>query len=120
MDHAKIHGDLVARYGQPVAIDAAGLLRAMGLRTEIHPRDACAIRYATLEAATAFATANRECYGHTVHGPIETEVGSVAVIDFRHAILNHGREPTDPALPDKIPQRVTDVTEDPRNSRELS
>lgn len=101
MEHAKIHRQLVARYGRPVAIDTAGTLRAMGLRGKLHPKDAVACRYASLAAATAFAEADREHYGHEVIGPVETEIGPIAVVDLRSVILRLDGEPTDPGVPDE-------------------
>lgn len=95
-------GQLIKRYGQPVRLDTAGVLRAMGLRRELHPRDAFACRYGSMEAARAFAAVNRERNGLTVHGPILTEVGPISVVDFRAALERSGSKPTDPALPDDV------------------
>lgn len=92
------------RYGAPVRVDTAGVLRAAhGLRRSIHPRDAAAFRYPSPAAAEAYSEANREFWGHTVLGPYETEVGPVVVVDLRPALVRAGAKATDPALPDQLP-----------------
>jgi hypothetical protein len=96
--------ELIDRYGYPDRINTAGMLRVLGLRGEIHPRDAFACRYPSMEAASAFARSNRERNGLAVHGPFETEVGPIALVDLRPALLRIGGKLTDPALPDELPK----------------
>lgn len=85
--------------------DTAAALRAAGLRDTLHPNDAVAYLYAAADRETLeqSAEANREKYGHTVHGPYETPDGLVSVVDFRAQIEASGLVATDPADPDDTP-----------------
>jgi hypothetical protein len=92
---------LWARYGQPESVDTAAALRLIGKREEVHPRDAHAFRYQSVEAAEAYASANLEHWGHPTLGAHVGEDGSVVgVLDFRPQLASLDREPTDPSLPD--------------------
>jgi len=91
---------LYERYGCATQIDAAGMLRALGLRRTVHPRDVLAFRHDSAEAAQAYAAANIVVYDHTVFGPYVTEVGSVWVLDLRPAMFRLDVPWTDPTLPD--------------------
>ena len=101
MDDQDRKDAMFERYGRPVKIDAGLALRVAGLRSKIHPRDAFACRYSSVEAAHAFADANRRYHGHEVFGPFETEVGPVNVVDLRRSLAGAGFAPCDPALPDR-------------------
>ena len=92
---------LYERYGMPVRLSAAGtVLRLMGRRDDIHPRDVVASLYPSVEAAEAFAALNREHFGHDVIGPVAVPAGAVAVVDMRRTLAALQKQPTDPALPD--------------------
>lgn len=110
-DDRRMRGEtLRARYGQPTAVPSkkvGGLLRALGVRDQLHPRDCWACSYPSWEAAEAFAAANREHYGHDVIGPAVVGEDVVCVIDLRKSIRELAKDttpdwqPTDPALPDE-------------------
>lgn len=91
---------LIRRYGQPEKLNTASTLRSLGLREKFHPRDVVAVRYVSVEAANAFAKANRERHNLDVIGPFETPAGPVNLIDFRRTFTATGFPVTDPSLPD--------------------
>lgn len=91
---------LYRRYGRPERYSTALALRLFGLRGQIHPLDAYAWRYASVEAAEVFAARSRRYLIHTVHGPLITEVGPINLLDLRPWLIQHGAEPRDPVLPD--------------------
>lgn len=81
-------------------LDTARVLRWLGLRGELHPRDAVAFSYPDREVFEASAQRDREVHGNDVHGPYETETGPVAVVDLRPQLRTRGVPPTPPSLPD--------------------
>jgi hypothetical protein len=98
---------LIRRYGQPEMLNTAATLRALGLRDKFHPRDVAAIRYTSVEAANAFAKANREAHDLDVLGPFETPAGPVNILDFRRNYTAGGKPVTDPLLPDDWTPRTS-------------
>jgi hypothetical protein len=95
---------LIEQYGEPETVDRAETIHLFGLREVIHPRDTAAFRYATMEAARAYAQVNRLHHGHKVHGPIMTDNGPVALLDLRESIRSMGGSSTDPTFPDDPPK----------------
>lgn len=101
VDRDRLRGDLYQRYGRPMPLSRCGTaLRIMNRRDDIHPRDAIAVLYPSMDAAEAFAALNRDHFGHDVIGPLPVPAGALAVVDLRQQLTDLGGEPTDPALPD--------------------
>ena len=78
------------------------MLRAVGLRGEIHPHDAFAFAFPDRESCLASAQRDRDNHGNDVHGPWETEAGFVSVVDIRPQLAAMGGKPTDPSRPDDL------------------
>jgi hypothetical protein len=81
-------------------LDSARVLRALGLRDQIHPRDAACFAYPSAQVFEESAKRDREIHGNDVLGPFETEGGLVGVVDIRPQLRSHGVPVTDPAGPD--------------------
>lgn len=94
-----------AFYSWEYQLDTARVLRYTGLRDQIHPLDAVACTYDGRAHFDESSRRDREIHENAVHGPWVTEAGLVAIIDLRPQLERMGCAPTDPALPDDIPQR---------------
>jgi hypothetical protein len=110
-DHAARRAALTAAHGQPVPLPgqaaAAAVLRALGLRDRIHPRDAYAFTYRDQAAAGAWQHATWTRHATPALGTCVTEGGGViGVYDLRGPQAAAARDAggswqfTDPALPD--------------------
>ena len=99
-DNVAYQHALWEQHGKPRSLNAAGVLRAAGMRNELHPHDCVVYAYPTKEAFGDFAEANRFYHGNTTYGPYETEVGWVGIVDFRRQLAATSHGVTDPLLPD--------------------
>ena len=97
----------IDRYGRPTQLDTATVLRALGLRSEIHPQDARACGYPSMEAARAFARVNVEQNDTPVFGPFDTADGPVMVLDLRRQLRARGNVIMDPLWADDRPRPET-------------
>lgn len=90
-------------------LDSARVLRAVGLRDQIHPQDAVCFTFPDRATFEASAKRDREIHGNDVHGPYETEGGVIGVVDMRPQLRRIGGLPADPAEPDDAvhPRPVT-------------
>ncbi len=106
-----IREELWAKYGRPAVrrgSQAGDVLRALRLRDSLHPRDCVVGVYPSMEAAEAFAAANREHWGHEVIGPAVANGDVVDVVDLRPSMAKlSGWAQIDPALPDEESQEVS-------------
>jgi hypothetical protein len=78
--HLERHAALCARWGRPEAVDRAEALRLLGIPwTGAVPDDVIAFRYASAEAAKAFAASNLEHNGYRSLGIKVTDDGVIGV-----------------------------------------
>lgn len=78
--HLERHAALCARWGKPQMMNAAAALSLMGLAPDgATPDDVVAFRYASVEAAEAFAASNLENYGYRSLGIKVTDAGVIGV-----------------------------------------
>ena len=68
---------LWAQWGKPESVDATHAAELLGLPYQI---DMLAFRYASLEAARAYAASNLEHHGHLSLGIAETPEGVIGII----------------------------------------
>jgi hypothetical protein len=71
--------ELFEKYGRPERVDALWVLAALN-RPDLDPAGVTAWRYPTVEAANAFAAANRRHHGLTSIGPAVTNGGIVGAV----------------------------------------
>jgi hypothetical protein len=101
LDHGQRRADLTARHGPASPVPAAAALRLLGVRAQVHPRDAKAFAYRDRAAAEAWAASTAAHCGVTSLGLVPAEgLGWVGAYDLRPALLAHWTAATDPQLPD--------------------
>jgi sarcosine oxidase delta subunit len=76
--HQLRHAALCARWGRPQRADAAEALRLLGV-SDVSPDDVTAFRYASADAAEAFAASNLENYGYRSLGIKVADDGVIGV-----------------------------------------
>lgn len=101
LTHEERKAKAEAEYG-PVRILAGtgAILRLIGKRDEVHPRDALAIAYRDRAAAVASAAGNLKHHGHPSLGIAEYGGEAVGVLDLRPSYATDGIAALDPSLPD--------------------
>jgi hypothetical protein len=80
------------------------VLRAAGIRSEIHPNDVVGFIYKSRAEARDWAMNNRKYHNSDSYGPYTLEgFGCVGIIDLRNQLVEAGGSATDPKLPDNVP-----------------
>lgn len=77
--HLERHAALCERWGRPEQVDRAEALRLLGITEITSLDDVVAFRYASREAAEAFAASNLENKGYRSLGIRETSDGVIGV-----------------------------------------
>lgn len=98
--HAARRTWLTSWYGESRPADTAAVLRLLGLRAQVHPRDAFAFTYRSAVAAAAWQASTAAYHGLPSLGVAVTEGAVYGVYDLRPALAGYNVAPTCPHLPD--------------------
>ena len=86
--------------GEATRLDSAQVLRAHGLRDQIHPQDAFAFTHPDPLYAGHSVIRDQGIHGNDVFGPWKTEMGMVWVVDIRPQLRKRHIPETPPTLAD--------------------